>query len=279
MICCTLSNGSQIPGIGFGCYKLPEETGEEILLSAIRAGYRHFDTASIYHTEGVLGRAVRNSGLPREDFFLTSKLWKDQMDDPMSAFQASLEALGTDYLDLYLIHWPRPDLGRKDWNELDIKVWRCLEQLYQKGAVRAIGVSNFLPHHLMNLLGRCAVRPMVNQLEYHPGYIQEAAVRWCQSQNIQVEGWSPIGRMRLKDEPLLVQLAEKYHVTVPQLCLRFAVQNQIIPLPKSSSPERMAQNLDLFGFQLSEEDLFRIRTLPQLGWGGEHPDRERVKDV
>lgn len=278
MIHYTLSNGVQVPGVGFGCYKLPEDKGEEVLLSAVQAGYRHFDTASVYGTEEVLGRAVKDSGLPREAFFLTSKLWKDQMDDPMSAFQASLKAMGTDYLDLYLIHWPRPDLEREDWRELDRKVWRCLEELYRGGAVRAIGVSNFLPHHLMNLLGDCAVRPMVNQLEYHPGYIQEAAVRWCQSQNIQVEGWSPIGRMRLKDEPLLTELAEKYGVTVAQICLRFAVQNQIIPLPKSSSPERMAANLDLFSFSLSEEDLFRIRTLPQLGWGGEHPDRERVSE-
>ena len=275
MIYSTLSNGVTIPGIGFGCYKLPEENGVDVLLSAIQAGYRHFDTASFYGTEKALGQAVRASGLPREEFFLTSKLWKDQMDDPMAAFRASLQALGTDYLDLYLIHWPRPNPERADWKELDIKVWRCLEELYRQGAVRAIGVSNFLPHHLMNLMGRCAVRPMVDQLEYHPGYIQEAAVRWCQGQNILVEGWSPIGRMRLKDEPALIAMAEGYSVTVPQLCLRFAVQNQVVPLPKSSSPERMSQNLDLFGFSITEEDMFRLRTLPQLGWGGEHPDRPR----
>ncbi len=275
MIYSTLSNGVTIPGIGFGCYKLPEENGVDVLLSAIQAGYRHFDTASFYGTEKALGQAVRASGLPREEFFLTSKLWKDQMDDPMAAFRASLQALGTDYLDLYLIHWPRPNPERADWKELDIKVWRCLEELYRQGAVRAIGVSNFLPHHLMNLMGRCAVRPMVDQLEYHPGYIQEAAVRWCQGQNILVEGWSPIGRMRLKDEPALIAMAEGYGVTVPQLCLRFAVQNQVVPLPKSSSPERMSQNLDLFGFSITEEDMFRLRTLPQLGWGGEHPDRPR----
>ena len=275
MIYSTLSNGVTMPGIGFGCYKLPEENGVDVLLSAIQAGYRHFDTASSYGTEKALGQAVRASGLPREEFFLTSKLWKDQMDDPMAAFRASLQALGTDYLDLYLIHWPRPNPERADWKELDIKVWRCLEELYRQGAVRAIGVSNFLPHHLMNLMGRCAVRPMVDQLEYHPGYIQEAAVRWCQGQNILVEGWSPIGRMRLKDEPALIAMAEGYGVTVPQLCLRFAVQNQVVPLPKSSSPERMSQNLDLFGFSITEEDMFRLRTLPQLGWGGEHPDRPR----
>lgn len=277
MIQYTLSNGVQIPGIGFGCYNLPKGREEETLLSAIQAGYRHFDTASVYGTEGAVGRAVQDSGLPREDFFLTTKLWKDQMDDPMAAFQASLKALGTDYADLYLIHWPRPDLEREDWRELDRKVWRCLEGLYHSGAVRAIGVSNFLPHHLMALMEDCEVRPMVDQLEYHPGYTQEAAVHWCQSQGIQVEGWSPLGRMRLKDEPQLSALAEQYGVTVPQLCLRFAVQEQVIPLPKSSAPERMAANLDLFGFTISEEDMSRLRTLPQLGWGGEHPDRERVR--
>lgn len=277
MIHYTLSNGVQIPGIGFGCYDLPKERGEETLLSAIQAGYRHFDTASVYGTEEAVGRAVWDSGLPRDDFFLTTKLWKDQMDDPMVAFQASLKALGTDYVDLYLIHWPRPDLEREDWRELDRKVWRCLERLYRGGAVRAIGVSNFLPHHLMALMEECEVRPMVDQLEYHPGYAQEAAVGWCQSQGIQVEGWSPVARMRLNHDPQLNALAQRYGVTVPRLCLRFAVQNQVIPLPKSSAPERMAANLDLFGFTISEEDMFLLRTLPQLGWGGEHPDRERVR--
>lgn len=275
MIQYTLSNGVSIPGVGFGCYKLPEGPG--ILLTAIQAGYRHFDTASFYGTEEALGRAVRESGLPREEFFLASKLWKTQMEDPMAAFQETLKALGTDYLDLYLIHWPRPDLERADWKDLDVKVWCCLEELYRQGAVRAIGVCNFLPHHLMNLLGRCEIPPMVNQIEYHPGYHQEAAAGWCRSQNIQVEGWSPIGRMRLQNEPLLLELAEKYGVTVPQVCLRFAVQSGVIPLPKSSSLERMKANLELFGFSLSEEDMYRIRTLPQTGWSGEHPDRERVK--
>lgn len=276
MIQYTLSNGVRIPGIGFGCYDLPKGREEETLLSAIQTGYRHFDTASVYGTETAVGRAVGNSGLPREDFFLTTKLWRDQMDDPMAAFQASLKALGTDYVDLYLIHWPRPDLEREDWRELDRKVWRCLETLYRGGAVRAIGVSNFLPHHLTALMEECEVQPMVNQLEYHPGYIQEAAVSWCRDQGIQVEGWSPLGRMRLKDDSQLNALARRYGVTVPRLCLRFAVQNQVIPLPKSSAPERMAANLDLFGFTISEEDMSRLRTLPQLGWGGEHPDRERV---
>lgn len=275
MISRTLSNGVQIPGVGFGCFNLGAG-GKAILSSAIQAGYRHFDTASLYGTEETLGQALRDSGLPREAFFITSKLWKEQMDDPMRAFHSTLDALGTDYLDLYLIHWPRPDLDYLDWKDLDIKVWHCLEQLYHDHKVRAIGVSNFLPHHLMNLLDHCTIRPMVDQLEYHPGYIQEAAVRWCQGQNILVEGSSPLGRSRIQGESTLIVLAEQYSVTVPQLCLRFAVQNQVILLPKSSSLERMSENLKVFDFSISEEDMFRIRTLPQLGWSGEHPDRERV---
>ncbi|MEA4934714.1 MAG: aldo/keto reductase [Lawsonibacter sp.] len=273
----TLSNGIQIPALGFGCFNLPQDSGREVILNAIRVGYRHFDTASVYQTEAALGQAIRDSGLPREEFFITSKVWRTQMDSPREAFESSLKALQTNYLDLYLIHWPRPDLERTDWAELDIRVWHCLEEQYQKGLVRAIGVSNFLPHHLMNLFDHCTIRPMVDQLEYPPGYIQEAAVNYCKSNGIQVEAWSPVGRMKLKDDPQIVAMAEQYHVTVPQLCLRFAVQNQVIPLPKSSDPGRMTQNLDLFGFELSQEDMARIRTLPQLAWLGEHPDRERVR--
>ena len=196
-----LSNGMNIPAIGFGCYALNPPEQKRILLDAIEAGYRHFDTASFYQTEEALGQAVRESGLPREAFFLTTKLWRTQMDDPRAAFEASLRALGTDYLDLYLIHWPRPDLERSDWKELDARVWDCLQELYQQGKVRAIGTSNFLPHHLMNLAARGGLLPMVNQLEYHPGYLQSAAVQYCRENHIQVSAWSPLGRRRLMDDP------------------------------------------------------------------------------
>jgi len=269
-----LYNGVEMPAVGFGCYNLKD--GRETILSAIRAGYRLFDTASYYLTEEPLGQAIRDSGVPREKLFLTSKLWKTQMDHPQRAFEDTLRALGTDYLDLYLIHWPRPDLKDKYWRDLDLKVWHCLEGLYKKGAVRAIGVSNFLPHHLMNLLEHCTVRPMVDQLEHHPGYSQETAVKYCQAQDIQVEGWAPLGRMRLSEDVQLQEMAWRYHVTVPQICLRFAVQMGVIPLPKSSSPERMEENLNIFGFTLSEEDLYCLRTMPPVAWLGEHPDRERT---
>lgn len=271
-----LSNGVKLPQMGFGCYALGEERPKEILLEAIAAGYRHFDTASFYQTEEVLGEAIRESGVPREEFFLTTKLWRTEMDDPQAAFERSRKNLGVDYLDLYLIHWPRPDLQRADWRELDARVWSFLEDLYQKGDVRAIGVSNFLPHHLMSLSAHSSLQPMVNQLEYHPGYTQEAAVAYCQANGIQVEGWSPLGRRRVLNDPLLQEIAAGHGATASQVCLAFALQSGVVPLPKSSSRQRMEENLAAQSLTLTQEELSRIRTMPQTGWSGEHPDREQA---
>ena len=271
-----LSNGVKLPQMGFGCYALGEERPKEILLEAIAAGYRHFDTASFYQTEEVLGEAIRESGVPREEFFLTTKLWRTEMDDPQAAFERSRKKLGTGYLDLYLIHWPRPDLQRADWRELDAQVWGFLEDLYQKGDVRAIGVSNFLPHHLMSLSAHSSLQPMVNQLEYHPGYTQEAAVAYCQANGIQVEGWSPLGRRRVLNDPLLQEIAAGHGATASQVCLAFALQSGVVPLPKSSSRQRMEENLAAQSLTLTQEELSRIRTMPQTGWSGEHPDREQA---
>ena len=271
-----LSNGVKLPQMGFGCYALGEERPKEILLEAIAAGYRHFDTASFYQTEEVLGEAIRESGVPRDEFFLTTKLWRTEMDDPQAAFERSRKNLGVDYLDLYLIHWPRPDLQRADWRELDARVWGFLEDLYQKGDVRAIGVSNFLPHHLMSLSAHSSLQPMVNQLEYHPGYTQEAAVAYCQANGIQVEGWSPLGRRRVLNDPLLQEIAAGHGATASQVCLAFALQSGVVPLPKSSSRQRMEENLAAQSLTLTQEELSRIRTMPQTGWSGEHPDREQA---
>ena len=270
-----LYNGVEIPAMGFGCYALDHP--EQDILEAIRAGYRHFDTASFYQTEEALGRAIRESGVPREEFFLTTKLWRTEMDDPRAAFGRSRRALGTAYLDLYLIHWPRPDLEREDWKELDVRVWACLEELYQQGKVRAIGTSNFLPHHLNNLAAHGGLRPMVDQLEFHPGYAQEAAVQYCQDHHIQVEAWSPLGRRRILEDPQLREMAAGHQATVPQICLSFALQSGVLPLPKSSNPERMRENLAAQQISLTEEELWQLRTMPQVGWSGEHPDRERVR--
>ena len=214
------------------------------------------------------------AGVDRSEFFITTKAWKDQLgyDRTLAAFDASCQALGMDYLDLYLIHWPRPDAACEEWKELDRGSWRAMEELYRAGRVRAIGVSNFLPHHLENLLEVCTVPPMVDQIEFHPGYVQWETVEFCRASQILVEAWSPLGRQRLADDPLLAELAGKYGVSQAQICLRFALDCGVVPLPKSADAGRMRQNLAL-DFALEAEDLERLRTMPQTGWSGLHPDK------
>lgn len=274
-----LENGVKIPAVAFGTYKAADGKSADVIRTAIETGYRYFDTASFYGTESYLGEAIRQSGIPREEFFITSKLWKTEMgyENVRAAFEGSLENLQTDYLDMYLIHWPKPDPDYREWRELDAGTWRAMEELYEEGKVRSIGLSNFLPHHIENLLKTCRIKPMADQIEYHPGYSQEAAVRYCQDRNILVQAWSPLGRQRVMEEPLVNELAEKYGVTPAKICLKFAVQRGIVPLPKASSAGRMRENLDLFSFEMEEEDLWRLATMPQAGWSGEHPDRPRVK--
>ena len=276
--CYTLNNGVQIPCLGYGTYKAAEDESAAVIRMAIEAGYRYFYTASFYGTEKYLGEAVKNSGIPRKEFSLVSKVWKTEMgyEETKAAFARTLENLQTDYLDLYLIHWPLPTPDYEDWKNLDIETWRAMEELYKEGKIRAIGLSNFLPHHIENLLQNCEVIPAVDQLEYHPGYTQEAAVQYCKEHDILVQAWSPIGRGRMFGDSLFAELTEKYQISPAQLCLKFAVQNGVIPLPKSSTIERMKQNQDLFSFEISKEDMYRIQTMPQVGWSGEHPDRKRV---
>ena len=274
----TLNNGVQIPAVGFGTYKAADGKSADVIKAAIGSGYRYFDTASFYGTETYLAEAIRQSGLPRKEFFIASKLWKTEMgyENARDAFRRTLENLDTDYLDLYLIHWPLPEPGYENWKELDRETWRALEELYAEGKIRAIGLSNFLPHHIENILAGCTVRPAVDQIEYHPGYSQEAAVQYCKENGILVQAWSPIGRSRVLEDPLVCELAAKYRVSPAQICLKFAVQRGVIPLPKSSSTERMKQNMDLFSFEMEQEDIWRLATMPQSGWSGEHPDQERV---
>ena len=273
-----LNNGVEIPAVAFGTYKAADGKSADVIRAAIGAGYRYFDTASFYGTETYLAEAIRESGIPRREFFIASKLWKDEMgyENVKSAFERTLNNLRTDYLDLYLIHWPLPEPGYKEWRQLDKETWRAMEELYEAGKIRAIGLSNFLPHHIENILKDCRVRPAVDQIEYHPGYSQEAVVNYCRERGILVQAWSPIGRSRVLDEPLVKELAAKYEVSPAQICLKFAVQRNIIPLPKSSSEDRMRENLDLYSFELEQDDIWRLSTMPQTGWSGEHPDRARA---
>lgn len=273
-----LNNGVEIPAVAFGTYKAADGKSADVIRAAIGAGYRYFDTASFYGTETYLAEAIRESGISRGEFFIASKLWKDEMgyENVKSAFERTLNNLRTDYLDLYLIHWPLPEPGYKEWRQLDKETWRAMEELYEAGKIRAIGLSNFLPHHIENILKDCRVRPAVDQIEYHPGYSQEAVVNYCRERGILVQAWSPIGRSRVLDEPLVKELATKYGVSPAQICLKFAVQRNIIPLPKSSSEDRMRENLDLYSFELEQDDIWRLSTMPQTGWSGEHPDRARA---
>lgn len=275
----TLYNGVRIPQIGFGTFRSTDVNGREVIIEALRQGYRHLDTAAFYFNEREIAQAVGEAGISRQELFLTSKVWKEELgyDNTLRAFEKSLDNLGTDYLDLYLIHWPIFDLTSDSWRELDRETWKAMERLYEEGSIKAIGVSNFLPHHLMNIAAKANHKPMVDQLEYHPGYTQQAAVDYCQANGILVEAWSPLGRTRVMNEPLLIEMSEKYGKSVAQICLGFALQNGILPLPKSSSAERMKANLDVYDFEISEEDMYRILTLPQIGWSGEHPDRERIR--
>lgn len=277
----TLSNGVKIPCVAYGTYKAKDENGADIISAAVEEGYRYFDTASFYETESYVAEAISRSGLPREDFFIATKLWKEEMgyEEALAACEYSLKRLNTDYIDLYLIHWPKPTPDYEEWKQLDLDTWRALEKLYKEGKVRAIGVSNFLPHHLDNILENCEVKPMVDQIEYHAGYTQEATVQYCKQHGILVQAWSPISRGRIFHDVTLMELAEKYQVSVAKLALRFCIQNGIVPLPKAASRERMRENMNLFDFTISDEDMNRINTIPQVGWSGEHPDRERVPAI
>ena len=270
-----LHNGVTIPCVGYGTYKVPGEDARDSAAAAIRAGYRHIDTAAFYRNEQGVGQAVRESGLPREDFFITSKVWNTDRGyaKTRAACEASLKALGMDYLDLYLIHWPANYLEfGADADALNAETWRALEDLCQEGKLRAIGLSNFLPHHIEALMKTARIRPMVDQIELHPGWLQRGILRYCADNDIVAEAWSPMGRGALLETPALKELAEKYGKTVAQVCIRWVLQHGVLPLPKSVHPERIAANTLVFDFNISDEDMETIDGLVNLGGQCARPD-------
>lgn len=269
-----LENGMVLPAVGFGTYNAKGGDNLQMIKDAIEVGYRYFDTASLYGTERALGQAIKESGLPRDAFQIASKVWIDEMgyENTKAALERSLKRLQTDYVDFYLIHWPKANEAEPDWKERDLETWRAMEELVDAGKIKAIGLSNFLPHHLDNILEHCRIKPVVNQLELHVGYSQEAAVAYSQERGIQVQAWSPFARGVLEDHPLVGRLADKYGKSPAQVCLRFLYQKGIMPLIKASAKERMLQNLDIFDFALEKEDVQILECMPQNTWGGEHPD-------
>ncbi len=262
-----LHNGVQMPYFGLGVYQ--SEDGSEVInavKTALNHGYRHIDTAAIYYNEEGVGTGIRESDVDRKDVFLTSKVWNTDQgyDSTLKAFDASLERLGTDYLDLYLIHWPKGELSKE--------TWKALEKLYKEKRVRAIGVSNFLQHHLENLLSSVEIVPMVNQMEFHPYLVQQDLIDFCNSKGIQYEAWSPLMQGNIFDLDIMKGLALKYNKTIAQIVLRWDLQKGVVTIPKSSKKERIIANSDLFNFELSEEDVQLLDGLDRGKRFGPDPD-------
>lgn len=264
---CTLSNGIEMPYFGLGVWQ--SEDGDEVINAvnyALDAGYRAIDTAAIYINEKGVGEAIAQSKVPREEIFVTSKVWNsDQRSDTvMKAFDATMEKLDLDYLDLYLIHWPVTD-KYKD-------TWKVMEEIYASGRVKAIGVSNFLQHHMEDLLTVAEVVPMVNQMEFHPRLVQQDLVDFCKSHGIQYEAWSPLMQGKIFEIELMQQLAEKYGKSIAQIALRWNLQKGIVTIPKSVKKERIEANADIFDFSLTAEDMQAIDGLDQAQRVGPDPD-------
>lgn len=268
-----LNNGVEMPVLGFGVYQVEETVCEQCVCDAIAAGYRSIDTASAYLNERAVGRAIRRSGVPREELFITTKLWVQDAgyESTKRALAKSLERLQLDYLDLYLIHQPFGDVYGS---------WRAMEELYREGAVRAIGVSNFQPDRLVDLILHNEVVPAVNQVETHPFCQQAEAAAVMASEGVQIESWAPFaeGRNNLFGNGTLVSLAAKYRKSVAQVVLRWLIQRGVVVIPKSVRPERMAENIDVFDFHLAPEDMDLIATLDtRRSCFLSHRDPETVK--
>lgn len=272
-----LNNGVLIPAIGFGTWQTPDgSVAVDSVIEALRLGYRHIDTAAIYGNEVSVGQGIARSGVDRRSIFVTSKVWNNERgyDSTLRAFDKTMSDLNLDYLDLYLIHWPAVAAQFADnWSDINYDTWRAMERLVADGRVRAVGLSNFMPHHIKPLLEKASIVPAVNQIEFHPGQMQSECVEFCKSNNIVVEAWSPLGTGRLLDNELLVPLAEKYGKSVAQLCIRWALQHQVVVLPKSVTPSRIAQNLEVYDFKISDADMAAIDAMPYSGGSGLDPDK------
>lgn len=262
-----------MPKVGLGVYKITEEEMEQAVTAALGAGYRAFDTAYFYKNEIALGNALKKSDVPREDLFITSKLWNDYQgyDRTIEFFTKSIENLGTDYLDLFLIHWPCEADG------LFIESYKAMEKLYEEGRIRAIGVCNFNQHHLEKLMEATEVVPAVNQIEVHPNFNQQALQEYCDSHDIAVTAWMPLMRNRgLLEYDVITKLAERYNKTPAQIVLRWHLAHNRLVIPKSKTPERIKENYDIFDFSLELTDIAEIDSLNKYERQGNDPDKVRI---
>lgn len=269
-----LNNGYMIPKIGYGTWQSPDsEVTVNGVKAAIVCGYRHIDTAAAYKNEESVGEGIKESGIARKDLFVTSKVWNTQRgyEKTIAAFEKTLSDLDLDYLDLYLIHWPASKKDYENWEEINLETWRAMTDLYKAGKIKAIGVSNFKPHHLEALM-KTEVKPMVNQIEFHPDFMQEETVKYCRENGILVEAWSPLGTGRMLTNPDLQEIASHYGKSVAQICIRWCIQHDVLPLPKSVTPSRIEENSNVFDFEINAEDMQRIDALENFGGSGLDPD-------
>jgi 2,5-diketo-D-gluconate reductase A len=268
----TLNDGRTIPQLGFGVFQVPPEDTKDAVTTAIEVGYRHIDTAQMYGNEQGVGEAIAASGLPRTDFFVTSKLNNGAHlpDDARRSFDATLNALGSDYVDLFLIHWPLPTLYGGDF----VQTWKALEEFYREGRARSIGVSNFTPHHLRRLAADTEIRPAVNQIEAHPYFTNDETRAYDQDHEIATEAWSPIAQGAVLGDPVITSIAESVGRTPAQVVLRWHIQRGDIVFPKSKTPDRVRENFALFDFELSGADMGSITALDrgEKGRTGANPE-------
>jgi diketogulonate reductase-like aldo/keto reductase len=270
-----LSNGVKIPCIGFGTWQTPNgEIAVSSVKAAIEAGYRHIDTAQGYGNEESVGKAIKESGVKREEIFITSKLTNSEhgYEKTMAAFEGTMKKLGLEYLDLFLIHWPNPVAFRNNWQEANAGTWKAFEELYKAGRIRAIGVSNFHQRHIEPLLKTATVPPQVNQIRLCPGETQDEVVAYCRKQNILLEAYSPLGIGKIFEVPRMQELAKKYGRSIARICIRWSLQMGFLPLPKSVTPARIRENTQVFDFELSPEDVQLIASLKGCVGYSQDPD-------
>lgn len=270
-----LYSGSVLPCVGYGTWQTP--AGDVCIngvIAALEAGYRHIDTAAVYYNEESVGEGIIRSGVDRKKIFLTSKLWNPDQGarTTLTAFELSLKKLKTDYLDLYLIHWPIAFPYRKTYPQKMLESWHTMEALYKQGRIKAIGVSNFLPRHLDDLYAEAEIPPMVNQIELHLGYHQQEAVDYCKAKGIVIEAWSPLCKGKSFNNPIVQKICAAHGKTPAQVMLRWSLQKGFVPLPKSVTPSRIVENTKLFDFELTADEMSLLDTVQDVGRLGSHPD-------
>ncbi|MEA4917308.1 aldo/keto reductase [Proteiniphilum sp.] len=269
-----LNDGNSIPVVGLGTYKSVNDDGIQSIKSALAKGYRLIDTAAKYNNEEEVGKGITESGIDRKEIIVTTKLWRENLgyEETKKAFELSFKKLGLTYIDLYLIHWPANARNYTNWQKVNADSWRAMEELQAEGRIKSIGVSNFWQEHLEALFQTAKVIPAVNQIEFHPGYWQPELTAFCKKNDIVVESWSPLARGKIFGNDILNAIAEKHNKSVSQICLRWVIQHDVVVIPKSTILQRIEENIAIFDFELSEEEMKQINELPEIGFSGELPN-------